>query len=43
MNFLTTWNWNVADGMESRNGMSGMARNGMTGRIPEAGNAVYID
>jgi len=33
----------VADGMGWRNGMSGMARNGMTERIPKAGNVVYID
>jgi len=43
MNFLAAWNWNVADGMEWRNAMSGMARNGMPERIPEAGNVVYID
>ena len=33
----------MADRMQWRNDMSGMARNRMTGRIPEVGNVVYID
>jgi len=42
-NFLTAWNWNVADGIEWRNAMSGMTRNGMIERILKAWNVVYID
>jgi len=33
----------VADEIECRNGISGMARNGMAERILESGNVVYID
>jgi len=43
MNFLTARNWNVAGGMELRNVMSGMVRNGMMERVRKAGNVVYID
>jgi len=41
-NFLTAWNWNVADGIELRNVMSGMAWNGMIERVLKAGNVVCI-
>ena len=43
INLLTAWDWNVADGMEWRNSISGMVRNGMAERILESGNVVYID
>jgi len=33
----------VAGGMELRNVMSGMVRNGMMERVRKAGNAEYID
>ena len=42
-NFLPPGNWNVAGGMELRNVMSEMVRNGMMERVQKAGNVVYID
>jgi len=33
----------VAGGMELRNVMSGMVRNGMMEQVQKAGNVVYID
>jgi len=42
-NFLPTRNLNLAGGMELRNVMSGMVRNGMMERVRKAGNVVYLD